>query len=56
MERFGFVDVLSVESIVNDLLREGHEPYRRFLMERMSWCDEMFAALLGGDLGSIRSS
>jgi hypothetical protein len=47
IKQFGFVDVLSVESMVNDLLRAGHEPYRRFLKERWSWCDEMFSALLG---------
>jgi hypothetical protein len=47
MTAFGFTDVLSVEAIVNDLLRMENEPYRKFLVERLDWCEELFAALRG---------
>lgn len=48
MSQYGFVDVLSIESMVNDLLRSGHEPFREFLRVRQAWCKEMFTKLMGG--------
>ena len=47
METFGFTDVLSVEAIINELLRTKNERYVSFLRERHSWCKGLFAALAG---------
>lgn len=47
ISHYGLADVLSMEAIVNDLLREENRPYREYIEKRMRWCDDLFSALLG---------
>jgi hypothetical protein len=48
MRTFGFADVLSLESIINDLQRARDARFSAFVRERLTWCQEMFASLIGG--------
>lgn len=46
MAAFGFADVLSVESIISDLLSNRNAQYLSYIQDRAHWCGELFAALL----------
>lgn len=45
IDHFGFFDVLSVESVINELLRTNNQDFQSFVTQRRIWCDELFAAM-----------
>lgn len=47
-QEFGFADVLSLESIIRDLLESDNLAYLEFMAEREHWCVELFRGLRGG--------
>ena len=47
-EKFKLADVLTVESIVDDLTRSNDEDYVAMLEDRRKWLNEMFHELAAG--------
>ena len=47
-EESKLADVLTVESMVDDLTRSNDEGYDAMLKDRRKWCNEMFYGLAAG--------
>jgi len=45
MQRYGLIDVLSLQNIIGDLLKWRDQSYQDFLADRMTWCSELFHGL-----------
>jgi hypothetical protein len=45
--KLGFADVLSLETIVNDLLRWENREIRTFIETRSGWCNQLFSGIAG---------
>ena len=45
-EKYGFHDILSLEDIISDLIKEKNVEYINFLKEKKSWIDYLFSNLI----------
>jgi len=46
-DEFGFADILSVQDIINKLIKARDAEYLAFLSKRSNWCRQLFDALEG---------